>query len=164
MRCHRGFWVYAAATGTSVSANAVLFARSVVDQDDSISEERKERWLRDRAGMKLRKAWKFLHRHERETYINENPESDFPLDEYPEGIMDGRKDWSRYPKMIPADIDTPEVISDRLPQAQTQALSTLNKTTKYQVDQVQKYRQSTLEAVIVSEVPALAFAVNPGTF
>ncbi|KAG6951311.1 hypothetical protein JG687_00013704 [Phytophthora cactorum] len=46
--------------------------------------------------------------------------------------------------MIPADIDTPEVISDRLPQAQTQALSTLNKTTKDQVDQVQKYRHSTI--------------------
>ncbi|KAG2765070.1 hypothetical protein PC129_g21555 [Phytophthora cactorum] len=107
--------------------------------------------------MKLRKAWKLLHRHERETYINENPES-----EYPEGIMDGRKDRSRYPKMIPADIDTPEVISDRLPQAQTQALSTLNKTTKDQVDQVQKYRQSTLEALIVSEVSALAFAVKSG--
>ncbi|KAG4224147.1 hypothetical protein PC116_g27395 [Phytophthora cactorum] len=42
MRCHRGFWAYAAATGTSVSANAVLFARSVVDQDDIISEECKE--------------------------------------------------------------------------------------------------------------------------
>ncbi|KAG6946346.1 hypothetical protein JG688_00016090 [Phytophthora aleatoria] len=62
--------------------------------------------------------------------------------------------------MIPADIDTPEVVNEVLPQAQTQATSTLNKSTKDQVDQVRTYRKTTLEAVITCEVSALAFAVK----
>ncbi|KAG4038803.1 hypothetical protein PC123_g25637 [Phytophthora cactorum] len=134
MRCHRGFWAYAAATGTSVSANAVLFARSVVDQDDIISEE-------------------YTNARSISTKIQSLI---FPSTNIPKGLWTGAKIGPG----IPADIDTPEVISDRLPQAQTQALSTLNKTTKDQVDQVQKYCQSTLEDVIVSKVSALAFAVK----
>ncbi|KAG2971890.1 hypothetical protein PC118_g16016 [Phytophthora cactorum] len=162
MPCHRGFWVYASTKGKTVSANAALFARSVVDQDDSIPEERKEKWLRDTACTKLRKAWKLLGSQERKSYFNGKPESSFPIDEYPDGIMDGRKDRSRYPKMIPAHIDTPEVVNEVLPQAQTQATSTSNKSTKDQVDQVRTYRKTTLEAVITREVSALAFAVKSG--
>ncbi|KAG6946066.1 hypothetical protein JG687_00016937 [Phytophthora cactorum] len=62
--------------------------------------------------------------------------------------------------MIPAHIDTPEVVNEVLPQAQTQATSTSNKSTKDQVDQVRTYRKTTLEAVITREVSALAFAVK----
>ncbi|KAG3113897.1 hypothetical protein PI125_g6933 [Phytophthora idaei] len=64
--------------------------------------------------------------------------------------------------MIPADIDTPEVVNEVLPQTQTQATSTLHKSTKDQVDQVRTYRKPTLEAVITCEVSALAFAVKSG--
>ncbi|KAF4027606.1 hypothetical protein GN244_ATG20775 [Phytophthora infestans] len=121
MRCHRAFWVYASDNGESISKKAATFARQQAAQEQPGANKTAENWLRSRAGRSLKYAWLNEPPTTRQKYYSENPDDGFPLEDSPTGFRDGRADRSRYPRMICADVERPQVLQNSVSGAQVRA-------------------------------------------
>ncbi|KAF4037333.1 hypothetical protein GN244_ATG10561 [Phytophthora infestans] len=159
MRCHRGFWVYAAEHGEDVvSGNAARFAREQVAQELPGVNKAAENWLRSRAGRALRARWLGQSPAERLRYITDNPDASFPLADNPSGIADLRRDRSRYPTMVRLPVSTPKNLLGAGPTAAALDTPPLDEQTQEQVEAFEGYCGDLMRAATTAELTALAYA------
>ncbi|KAE8959890.1 hypothetical protein PF007_g30457 [Phytophthora fragariae] len=139
MRYHKGFWVYAGEEGASISESAGHFEREQATLPVPGDSKAAGNWLRSRAGRTLRDRWLACTPDTRQMYMNNNPDESFPLADNPEGIADARRERSRYPRMVPADVTTPRVLQEAVATTPRPNASPTDRTTRKQLDAVQKY-------------------------
>ncbi|KAE9117230.1 hypothetical protein PF010_g8674, partial [Phytophthora fragariae] len=139
MRYHKGFWVYAGEEGASISESAGHFAREQATLPVPGDSKAAGNWLRSRAGRTLRDRWLACTPDTRQMYMNNNPDESFPLADNPEGIADARRERSRYPRMVPADVTTPRVLQEAVATTPRPNAIPTDRTTRKQLDAVQKY-------------------------
>ncbi|ETI33401.1 hypothetical protein F443_19922 [Phytophthora nicotianae P1569] len=96
----------------------------------------------------------------RQKYYLENPDGGFPLEEYPTVFRDGRTDRSRYPRMICADVERPQVLQNSVHGAQDRANMPIDLSVSEQLRGFERQRKELLRAVFDAETTALAFATN----
>ncbi|KAF4147845.1 Ulp1 protease family C-terminal catalytic domain-containing protein [Phytophthora infestans] len=149
MRCHRAFWVYASDNGESISKKAATFARQQAAQEQPGANKTAENWLRSRAGRSLKYAWLNEPPTTRQKYYSENPDDGFPLEDSPTGFRDGRADRSRYPRMICADVERPQVLQN-----------SSGHTCRSTSSEASRSDAELLQAAIDAETTALAFATK----
>ncbi|KAE8892240.1 hypothetical protein PF003_g23581 [Phytophthora fragariae] len=158
MRCHRGFWAYAGEVGAEISASAARFAREQAAQDPPGADKAAEDWLRSRAGRTLKDKWLAEADAVRDKYIQYNNDVGFPLDDFPKGIADGSRDRRRYPRMVRADVTTPQIVQE--PSALVQAGTSYESQGAVQVESFNTYRRELVRAAFAAEITALAHAVK----
>ncbi|ETP31406.1 hypothetical protein F442_19731 [Phytophthora nicotianae P10297] len=160
MRCHRAFWVYASDNGERISEKAATFAQQQAAQEQPGANKTAENWLRSRAGRSLKDAWLKEPPETRQKYYLENPDGGFPLEEYPTGFRDGRTDRSRYPRMICADVERPQVLQNSVHGAQDRAHMPIDLSVSEQLRGFERQRKELLRAAFDAEMTALAFATK----
>ncbi|KAE9163564.1 hypothetical protein PF004_g30105 [Phytophthora fragariae] len=139
MRYHKGFWVYAGEEGASISESAGHFAREQATLPVPGDSKAAGNWLWSRVGRTLRDRWLVCTPDTRQMYMNNNPDESFPLADNPEGIADARRERSRYPRMVPADVTTPRVLQEAVATTPRPNAIPTDRTTRKQLDAVQKY-------------------------
>ncbi|EGZ15146.1 hypothetical protein PHYSODRAFT_333416 [Phytophthora sojae] len=150
MRCHRGFWAYAGEASAEISDSAARFARKQAAQDAPGANEAAQDWLRTRAGRGLRSLWLAEEPPRRQTYILNNADDTFPLEDYPKGIVDGRKDH----------VSTPQVVHEA--SAAVQAGNSSNDQDSTVDKALDTYRGELVRTALAAEVTALARAIRGG--
>ncbi|KAJ8524915.1 hypothetical protein ON010_g16201 [Phytophthora cinnamomi] len=93
--------------------------------------------------------------------IPNNADDSFPLTKCPTDIVDGRKDRGRYPRMVPENISTLEIVQRGLAAVQESGRSE-DQGGCEKDKALDKYRAELVRAALAAEVTALARVVNEG--
>lgn len=80
------------------------------------------------------------------------------MGDYPKCIVDGRKDRSRYPRMICAGVERPQVLQNSVDVAQAKARIPIDPPSKEQLSVFEKQRSELPQVALEDETMAMAFA------